>query len=120
MRINPDFHAAYRALEKQMKDRAEADGDVFLPTAEPEGPAHYVLIAMEPSLGRWARSPDEARLKVEEGFRNFLSSVEVIILHFCIRQYLCGPEERYHITDLSKGAMLVGNAHLARDERYGR
>lgn len=120
MRIDTDFHAAYRELEMQMKARAEADGHVFLPVAEPEGPAHCVLIAMEPSLGRWARSADEARSKVEAGYRNFLFSVEVIILHFCIRRYLCGPGERYHITDLSKGAMLVDRAGLARVERYDR
>jgi len=103
-----------------MKDRAEADGDVFLPNVEPEGPAHHVLIAMEPSLGRWARSADEARSKVEDGFRNFLPSDEVSILHYCIRRYLCGPEERYHITDLSKGAMHVKDAGLARFERWDR
>jgi hypothetical protein len=120
MRIDTDFHAAYRGLEEKMKARAEDDGDVFLPNVEPEGPAHYVLIAMEPSLGRWARSADEARSKVEAGFRNFLPSDEVSILHFCIRHYLCGPEERYHITDLSKGAMLVDRAGLARVERFDR
>src|SRR5260370_37709699 len=120
MRIDTDFHAAYRELEMRMKALAEADGDVFLPTAEPEGPAHYVLIAMEPSLRGWARSADEARKKVEAGFRNFLFSVEVIILHFCIRRYLCGPGEGYHITDLSKGAMLVDHAGQDRFDRWDR
>jgi hypothetical protein len=75
---------------------------------------------MEPSLGWWARSPGEARSKVEAGYRNFLFSIEDFILHFCIRRYLCGEEERYHITDLSKGAMLVARAGLARVERYDR
>jgi len=120
MRIDTDFHAAYRALEIPMKALAEADGDVFLPNVEPEGPAHYVLIAMEPSLGGWAPSADEARSKVEAGFRNFLPSDEVSILHFCIRHYLCGPGERYHITDLSKGAMLVDRADQNRFERWDR
>lgn len=120
MRIDTDFHAAYRGLEIRMKALAEADGDVFLPVAEPEGPAHYVLIGMEPSLGWWAHSADEARSKIEAGYRNFLFSVEDFILHFCIRRYLCGPEEQYHITDLSKGAMLVDRAGLARVERYDR
>src|SRR5205823_5284840 len=104
----------------RMKALADADGDVFLPVAEPEGPAHYVLIAMEPSLGWWARSADEARSKVEAGYRNFLFSIEDFILHFCVRRYLCGAAERYHITDLSKGAMLVERASLARSERYDR
>jgi hypothetical protein len=103
-----------------MKALAEADGDVFLPNPEPSGPVEYVFVCMEPSLGRWARSADEARAKVETGFRNFVSSIEDFILHFCIQQYLCGPTQRYHITDLSKGAMLVQRAGVARTQRYDR
>ena len=38
----------------------------------------------------------------------------------CARQYLCGPAERYHITDLSKGAMLTGRARIDRARRYDR
>jgi len=114
------FHAAYRKLEERMKALAEADGDVFLPNPEPEGPVEYVLICMEPSLGRWDRPADQARSKVEAGFRNFLPSDETSILHFCIRRYLCRPAERYHITDLSKGAMLVARADLDRGQRYDR
>jgi hypothetical protein len=114
------FRAKYQELEGRMKELAESDGDVFLPNTEPEGPVQYVLICMEPSLGRWARSADEARAKVEAGFRNFLSSMEDLILHFSARRYLCKPEERYHITDLSKGAMLVKQAGVATMERYDR
>lgn len=103
-----------------MKVLAEGDDDVFLPNPEPLGPVKYVFICMEPSLGRWARSPEEARAKVETGFRNFVYSIEDFILHFCIRQFLCKPAERYHITDLSKGAMLVKRANIARSQRYDR
>jgi hypothetical protein len=103
-----------------MKARAEADGDVFLPNPEPSGPVEYIFVCMEPSLGRWARSTDEAKAKVEAGFRNFVSSFEDFILHFCIRQYLCEPTQRYHITDLSKGAMLVEHASIERSLRYDR
>jgi hypothetical protein len=103
-----------------MRARAEADGDVFLPNLEPEGPVNYILICMEPSLGRWARSPEQARSKVEAGFRNFLPSDEISIFHFSIRRYLCGSSQRYHITDLSKGAMLVDRAGLASEKRYDR
>ena len=60
------------------------------------------------------------RQKVEAGFRNFVSSAEDFILHMCARQYLCGPAERYHITDLSKGAMLTGRARIDRARRYDR
>ncbi len=103
-----------------MKLLAEADGDVFLPNPAPVGLAEYVFVCMEPSLGRWARSVDEAKSKVEAGLRNFLSSLEDFILHFCIRQYLCAPTQRYHITDLAKGAMLVARAGVARTQRYDR
>lgn len=114
------FHTAYRKLEARMKARAEADGDVFLPNPEPSGPVQYVLICMEPSLGRWARTAEQARSKVESGFRNFLPSDEIAILHFCIRRYLCRSAERYHITDISKGAMLVEHAGATREQRYDR
>jgi hypothetical protein len=120
MRIDADFHAAYRELEIRMKALAESDGHVFLPSPEPLGPVDYVFVCMEPSLGRWARDADEAKAKVDAGAKNFYGSTEVSILHFCIRRYLCGPEERYHITDLSKGAMLGKHAALARVERYDR
>ena len=49
------FHEKYRDLEDRFRVLAEADGDVYLPNVEPAGPARYVFIAMEPSLGRWAR-----------------------------------------------------------------
>jgi len=120
MLIDESFHTAYRELEERMKRLAEADGDVFLPNPEPLGTVQYILICMEPSLSRWARSADHARSRVEAGFRNFLFSIEDFILHFCVRRYLCGPAERYHITDFSKGAMLVKDAGSARTQRYDR
>jgi hypothetical protein len=120
MLIDEGFRTAYRELEGRMKALAEVDGDVFLPNAEPLGRVQYVLVCMEPSLGRWARDPDDARSKVEAGFRNFLSSIEDFILHFCARHYLCGPAERYHITDFSKGAMLAKHAGRERTKRYDR
>jgi hypothetical protein len=120
MSIDQGFRAAYQDLEARMKALAEADADVFLPNPEPLEPVQYVFVCMEPSLGRWARSADEARSKVEAGFRNFIYSIEDFILHFCIQQYLCEPTQRYHITDLSKGAMLVERAGVARTQRYDR
>jgi hypothetical protein len=120
MVTDESFHTAYRELEGRMKALAEADGDVFLPNPEPSGTVEYVLICMEPSLGSWARTADQARSRVEAGFRNFLFSIGDFILHFCIRRYLCGPGERYYITDFSKGAMLVEHAGLGRVQRYDR
>jgi hypothetical protein len=86
MRVDGSFHAAYRRLEERMKALAETDGDVFLPNPEPEGPVQYVLICMEPSLDRWARSAEMARSRVEAGFRNFLFSIADFILHLCSRR----------------------------------
>jgi len=100
-----------------MQALARVDGDVFLPNTEPLGPVDYVFVCMEPSFGRWARSIDEARSKVKAGVRNFISSIEDFILHFCIQQYLCEPTQQYHITDLSKGAMPVERAAVERAHR---
>jgi hypothetical protein len=120
MGIDENFRIEYGEIVKKMAEQAEKDKDVFLPNPEPEGPVNYVLICMEPSLGRWARSREEAAAKVKKGFRNFLPSDETSILHFSIRRYLCGPSERYHITDLSKGAMHVGRASEKRIDRWNR
>lgn len=102
-----------------MKARADADGTVFVPNPEPTGPVQYVLICMEPSRS-WAGSDDDARQKVAAGFRNFLASMEIAILRLAVSRYLCGPGERYHITDLSKGAIPVDRAGRGRAQRYDR
>jgi hypothetical protein len=120
MLVDADFLAAYRALEARMRALAEADGDIYLPNPEPGGPVQYIFICMEPSIGRWGRDQDAGRRKVEAGFRNFVSTMEDFLLHFAIRRYLCRPDQRYHITDLSKGAMLVEHAGVSRNERYDR
>ena len=101
-----------------MRMRAEADGDVYLPNPAPTRRVQHVLVAMEPSLG--GSSVDETRTRIEKGFRNFLTSPEDFIVHACARRYLCGPGEAYHLTDLSKGAMLVAHAGHARRARYDR
>ncbi len=120
MRNASGFRAAYEALEQRMKALADADGDVFLPNPEPQGPAQYVFVCMEPSLGRWASDATQATSKIAAGFRNFLPSDDVALLHYSIRHYLCRPGDGYHITDFSKGAMLVQRAGPQRVTRYGR
>ncbi len=115
-----EFIRAYRDLDQQMKALAESEGDVYLPNPEPTGPVDYIFVCMEPSLGRWARSAEEARAKVASGFRNYLAGIEPMLLHFSTRRFLCDTGQRYHITDFSKGAMLVEHAGKARTDRYDK
>jgi hypothetical protein len=114
------FNAKYGDLEERMRALAEADGDVFLPNSAPSEPVNLVFICMEPSLGAWARSRAEEEAKVAAGFRNFHHSVEDFLMHFAIRRYLLEPGESYHLTDVSKGAMIVARTGRARRERYAR
>jgi hypothetical protein len=118
MQHGDGFQAAYRALEERMRALAESDGDIFLPNPLPSGPVQHVFICMEPSLG--GRPADEVRSRIQAGSRNFLHSIEDFILHFAARRYLCGPGERYHITDVSKGAMPTRQAGDGRQDRYDR
>lgn len=115
-----EFIRAYRDLDQRMKALAESDGGVYLPNPEPTGPVDYIFVCMEPSLGRWARSAEEARTKVASGFRNFLAGYEPMLLHFSTRRFLCDTGQRYHITDFSKGAMLVEDAGKDRTVRYDK
>jgi len=57
---------------------------------------------------------------MEAGFRNFVNSIDDFLLHFSIRRYLCKPNERYHITDWSKGAIPTRLAGADRGQRYDR
>jgi hypothetical protein len=109
-----------RRLERQAQALAAQEGDAFLPNFRPGGPVDYVLICMEPSLGRWAKTPEVARERVAKGFRNFTWSIEDFILHTAVRRYLCGPGQTYHLTDVAKGAMLVKRAQVDRPARYAR
>ncbi len=112
----PIDSAAYADLERRMEALAQQDKSIYLPNCKPEEKVNHVLICMEPSLGRWAGLDPHQRIK--DGFRNFLPSDDVAILHFCVRRYLCRSGERYHITDVSKGAMLVKEAGSERQRRY--
>ena len=111
------FSKQYAALEGKFKEQVEKDNEdfgiksCFLANIAPKVPVDYVLIAMEPSL--------PANI---DSIKNFAVSVEDFILHFCAKEYLCKGEcERtYHITDLSKGAMLVSDASSSPALRYER
>jgi len=112
----PIDSTAYYDLERRMGALAKQDEGVYLPNCKPEEKVNHVMICMEPSLGRWAGLDPHQRIK--DGFRNFLPSDDVAILHFCVRRYLCRSGERYHITDVSKRAMLVKEAGGDRQRRY--
>lgn len=116
--LENSFQNKYRELEKRMSTLAEEEGNVYVRNPRPSGPVQYVFICMEPSLG--SSSPEELQIRIEAGGRNFLNSVEDFLLHFAVRRYLCDAGERYHITDVSKGAMPVSQAGTKRQERYGR
>ena len=118
--MGEEFRRAYRELGQRMEELAESDGDAYLPNPEPLAPVDYILICMEPSLGRWAQSAQDARERVAAGFRNFLAGVEPMLLHYSVRRFLCEKGQRYHITDFSKGAMLVKHAGTGRADRYDR
>jgi hypothetical protein len=88
--LDDDLQRLISRPRDRFRTQAEADGDIYVPNVEPSGPVEYVFIAMEPSVGRWARSPQEARAKLEAGFRNFVADEVggVVLLHHAIRHYL--------------------------------
>ena len=61
------FEEACRELEKEFVERVKHDNQrwtlesIFLPNVTPQGPVDYVLVGMEPSLGRWARTKEDGR-----------------------------------------------------------
>jgi hypothetical protein len=121
--MSTSFQEEYQALECEFRARVEEDNEyhgaqsVYLPNLAPQRPADFVLVAMEPSTGGGAGD-----LKKGKAFspKNFSGSVEDFILHFCIGKYLCGGGRTYHLTDLSKGAMLTRHASDKPEERYLR
>ena len=118
--VDEEIRRAYADLERRMSALAERECRVYLPNPEPTTRVDYILICMEPSLGHWARSEAEARERVASGFRNFLTDIEPMLLHFSVRRFLCEKGQHYHITDFSKGAMPVKQAGAARADRYKR
>ena len=127
------FTDQYRALEQEFRARAGKDNEqygketgIYLPNIPPSAPVDFVLVGMDPSLGRWATGTtkterfEKARERIESGFRNFAWSAEDFILHFCAEKYLCQDEATYYITDCAKGAMLGDNAAKDRANRWQR
>jgi hypothetical protein len=112
-----DFAAQYSVLEVRWRALADKEGTVYVPNPMPAAPVDYLLVAMEPMSG----FPDaELRAKVTAGYRGFLRTQEDFILHWCIREYLLGLCQTYHITDISKGAMRTKEANRDRVRRWER
>ena len=119
------FEEAYSALEDDFRQRVEEDKQsgvkcIFLPNIWPTAPVDYVLVGMEPSLGRWAKGKGKSRLedaqkRIDQGFRNFCG---VGILHYPVRTFLCQDGESYYVTDLAKGAMLTNETGAGSEEKY--
>jgi len=120
------FLERYEHLCLKFELQAEKEGTIYLPNLPIHKPVDHVFISMEPSLGHWAyhRDPKKrieiAKRKIkEDGFRNFIYSYRNYIFHYCVKEFFCkNPEESYHLTDLSKGAMTVTNADHNREDRY--
>jgi len=111
------LNASFAALESRMKQLAADDGDTYLPNVLPCSPADYIFIGMEPSLGSWAgNAGSKAEEMLRDGFRNFHWSMDDFVLHHSIERFL--PGKTYHITDVSKGAMMVQSAKIDRTNRY--
>ena len=115
----PIDKTAYRNLERSFEAQVEKDGGgqgggVYLPNVEPESQVDYIFVGMEPSFGSWAKSIEHAKKKIAKGFRNGAPAR----FTRCIKWFLCQPGETYHLTDVSKGAMLVKVAGRDRKRRW--
>ncbi len=116
------FRDDYWALERKFigqveKDRRCGAESSFVHNIEPSGPVDFVLIAMEPSTGV-PGAADPPSTGASKKNINFLWSAEDFIFHYCVRKYLCGSGQTYHLTDLSKGSMTVKDAGAEREGRY--
>ncbi len=115
------FKQAYERLEAAFAQRVEQDNScfgfesIFLPNIEPTGPVDYVLVGMEPSLGRWSTNLKEAKKKIADGFRNFCG---VWMLHSPVKEYLCREGETYYLTDIAQGAMSTASSGAGNKEKY--
>ncbi len=128
----PLDQTAYHNLEQRFREQVEKDKPhlikrvvqgwgVYLPCKEPKTQVDYIIVGMEPSFGGWADSIEAAEKKISKGFRNFRPQKRNEPLALFIRsieRFLCQPGETYHLTDVSKGAMLVTVADLDRERRY--
>ena len=120
------FNEEYASLESAFLERVRLDNadnwphSHFVSNFVPKGPADFVLIAMEPSLGGGQPHNPATCECIDSQSKNFAFSIEDFILHFCIRQYLCQVGKTYHLTDLAKGQMSVRQAKQQQWQRWER
>ncbi len=115
------FKEKYAALEEKFRAQVEEDrvrhgvDSIYVSNPRPVGRVDFVLIAMEPSIGRRPNYLDSCTPP-----QGFSWQIPDFLLHYCIRNYLCKRGQTYHITDLSKGAMKTQDARRGYKERYKR
>ena len=104
----------YARLELKFLAKVKEENDAGYPHAHmlsnfvPRGKADFVLIGMEPSLeDEHGASTCEC---IYRKWKNFAYSIGDYVLHFCARKYLCEGMGTYHLTDLSKAQLPVGQA----------
>lgn len=92
---------AWTALENWWGQLAAAEGSVVLPSPAPAVQVNYLLVGSEPTAG----GTDAAVIAtaVAAGAR----SLHPMLLHLAVRRWLLGPGERYAVTHVGKGAVLV-------------
>ena len=119
----------YLKLEEEMREQVDRDNRimrdvggkcVYLPCMRPKGKVDFIFVAMEPRIERWVPFKKFEEL-CGKGFVNFIGDMYCAAVHHSIWRALEIQEfSRYHITDLSKGAMSTRLADIKRNERYER
>lgn len=104
--IFPDPHKVQQLTELENEYKKHSD-KVFLPNIKPLQKVDYIFIGTEPSLGRWAKTVEEANQHIKDGFCNFIFSLEDFIFKYAIETYLLPS---YYITDISKFAIKTDEA----------
>ena len=116
----------YARLELKFLAKVKEENDAGYPHAHmlsnfvPRAKADFVLIGMEPSLGKGGEHDDSTCECIYKGWKNFAHSVRDYVLHFCVRRYLCRGSGTYHLTDLSKAQLSVKQAEKDRWAKWKR
>jgi len=113
-----DLYALRKKEEKLVNDIQKKYGIsdiIYLPNIISKEKVEFILITMEPSFGHWTKDIEDAKKKINSGFKNFIYSWEDFIFHYCITEYL---SPSYYLTDISKAAMKVNNANRLRKKIY--